>query len=100
MCNTWLGRRGALRILERVPGVKVVRKPKRFASWFRETVFCEFEIDGVRFEIEEPFGDNSRYWIGGPRFTAEFEKVAHAFRVQRKPFGLSWTSNKSFGKVR
>ena len=27
-------------------------------------MFCEFVLDGVLFEGEEPYGDNSRYWIG------------------------------------
>ena len=62
--NFKIGRKGAVRIVKTIPGVKVIRLPKRWFSWFREEEFCEFEVDGVRFEISEPYCDNSRYWIG------------------------------------
>lgn len=62
--NFRVGRRGAVRIVKTIPGVQIVRHPKRWFSWFREEGFCEFEVDSVRFEIAEPYGDNSRYWIG------------------------------------
>jgi hypothetical protein len=61
--NTLLGRRGVCRIVAGIPGVTVLRRP-RALSWWREEVFCEFLLGGVRFEIWEPYGDNSRYWIG------------------------------------
>jgi len=43
-----------LRLLAEFSGATVIRKPKRLFSWFREGAFCEFE----------PYGDNSRYWVG------------------------------------
>ena len=61
--NTLLGRRAACRIARGIPGAQVVRQPQ-LLSWWREDVFCEFVIGTSRFEIWEPFGDNSRYWIG------------------------------------
>lgn len=57
------GRRGVTAVARAIPGTRVTKAP-RFLSWFREEVFCEFELGGVKFEIWEPFGDNSRYWIG------------------------------------
>jgi hypothetical protein len=80
--NIWVGREGATAIVERIPGVIVKRRPKKFLSDFREDVFCEFELNGVTFEIEEPFGDNSRYWIGkaGGGWCPEVEIVERAFR--------------------
>jgi hypothetical protein len=57
------GRRGLTRALARVPGVTILRRP-RFLSWFREEVFCEFELAGARYECWEPWGDNSRCWVG------------------------------------
>ena len=37
-------------------------------SWFRETVFCEFKLDGVLFTADEgPWGDDSRYSIAPKR---------------------------------
>ena len=56
-------RRGVCRVVLSIPGAKLIRKPKWF-SWFREEEFCEFEVDGEKFVAWEPYGDNSRYWIG------------------------------------
>ncbi len=61
--NLNLGRRGFCRVIEKIPSARIVRRPK-FLSWFWEDVFCEFEIDGVRFEAEEPYGDSDHYWVG------------------------------------
>jgi hypothetical protein len=61
--NLALGRRGACWLAARIPGARLLRRP-RALSWLREDVFCEFEVNGVRFQIAEPFGDNSRYWVG------------------------------------
>ena len=61
--NLRLGRRGALRIVQSIPGATIIKKP-RFFSWPREDVFLRFALGGTQFEIEEPYGDNSRYWIG------------------------------------
>jgi hypothetical protein len=61
--NTLLGRRAACEIARSIPGAHVVRQPQ-FLSWWREDVFCEFLLGAFKFEIWEPFGDNSRYWIG------------------------------------
>jgi hypothetical protein len=78
--NLLLGRRGVCRIVKSIPGAKVVRKPK-FLSWLRESTFCEFIVDGETYEVEEPFGDNSRYWVGPrpPRWLPQTEKVRDAF---------------------
>lgn len=61
--NSGLGRSGVCRVVETIPGAKIVRRPK-FLSWFREEEFCEFDVDGKKFIAWEPYGDNSRYWIG------------------------------------
>ena len=58
-----LGRRGVLRVVAQLPGVRILRAPV-LLSWLREEVFCEFELAGARFHAWEPLGDNSRYWIG------------------------------------
>lgn len=87
--NTLLGRGGVCRVVSSIPGARLIRTPKLF-SWFREDEFCEFEIGGNRFVAEEPFGDNSRYWIGPnpPSWCEEVEVVIDAFSRQRLPFGL------------
>ena len=79
--NLVIGRRSVCRVVSGIPGASVVRQPVRFLSWFREDTFCEFELDGVRFEVWEPFGDNSRYWIGPepPQWVPQLEIVRQAF---------------------
>jgi hypothetical protein len=78
--NFGLGRHGVCRVVETIPGAVLVRKPK-FLSWFRESSFCEFIVDGEIYEADEPFGDNSRYWVGPkpPRSLPQTEKVREAF---------------------
>jgi hypothetical protein len=74
------GRRGVCSIVRKIPGVKVTRTP-RFLSWFREEAFCEFELGEVKYRAQEPFGDNSRYWIGPEdcRWHPEIEAVIRGF---------------------
>src|SRR5215510_9273577 len=59
----WLDRRRLCKLIGAIPGAKILRTPKAF-SWFREEEFCEFSLAGAQFVVWEPFGDNSRYWIG------------------------------------
>jgi len=49
--------------IRKICEAKILKVPK-FFSWLREEVFCEFELSGYLFQVLEPFGDNSRYWIG------------------------------------
>jgi hypothetical protein len=86
--NTNLGRHGACRVAQRIPGARIVRRQRRFA-WSKRDDFCEFEVDGVTFVIEEPFGDNSRYWIGPkpPRYVAQTAVVRDVF-ARAGPWGL------------
>ena len=69
------------RIASNIPGAKILKKPK-VLSWFKEDVFCEFELNNKQFTIEEPFGDNSRYLIGTnpPGNCEELEIIEEAFR--------------------
>lgn len=74
------GRRGVRRIVESIPSAKLIRRPKLF-SWFREDEFCEFEVDGEKFVAWEPYGDNSRYWIGPDpaRWLPQTQRVRDSF---------------------
>lgn len=78
--NIRIGRRGVCRIVASIEGATIVRKPK-LLSWLRESVFCEFLVDGELFAAEEPYGDNSRYWIGPqpPRRIPQTRIVHDAF---------------------
>lgn len=77
--SSLLGRRFARRIAASVPGARVT------ASNLRSDVFCEFEVAGETFVIEEPFGDNSRYWIGpaGAGRSAGIQAVHSHFEKSR-----------------
>ena len=78
--NFVLGRSGAVAIVRSIPRVRLIRGPVRW-SWFREESFCEFKVDSRRFVIWEPFGDNSRYWVGPepPAWCEEVDVVRRAF---------------------
>jgi hypothetical protein len=78
--NLLIGRRGVCKVVESIPNARVVERPRLFAR-SQVCVFCVFEINGITFVAEEPFGDNSRYWIGAepPRWVPEIELVRAAF---------------------
>lgn len=86
--NTLLGRRGACRIVRSVSGVHIRKRPV-FWSWWREEVFCEFDLGDHTFQIWEPFGDSSRYWIGPEpvKPTEGIHAICEAF-LDTGPFGL------------
>ena len=89
--NAGLGRKGVCQVVETVPEARITRRPK-FLSWFREEVFCEFEVDGEAFIAWEPFGDNSRYWIGPEptRLLAQTQSVREAFDARRESRIFRW----------
>ena len=72
-------RRRVARIVETIDGARVNFTPKWF-SW-PQAVLCKFEIGGRSFRVEEPFGDNSRFWVGGdpPGWHQTFSRVVTAF---------------------
>jgi hypothetical protein len=78
--NGLLSRRGLARVVGTIAGVRVLQAPRLF-SWSQEESFCEFEVDGQPFEAWEPFGDNSRYWIGPKpaQWCTQVELVRAAF---------------------
>ncbi len=61
--NLGLSRHGLCRVVKGIPSAVLLSTP-RFLSWFREEIFCTFSLEGATFSAWEPFGDNSRYWIG------------------------------------
>jgi hypothetical protein len=56
--NVFLRRRDVCRIFERIPDIVRVKKN------LRQDEFCEYNLNGVHFVAEEPFGDNDVYWVG------------------------------------
>ena len=59
----WLGRVSVRIIVSMIPSVKIIRAPY-FFQYFGDEEFCEFEVDGQRFIVWEPYNDSSVYWIG------------------------------------
>jgi hypothetical protein len=60
--HVYVARRTIARILKEVEGVTEVRLGGRFGSL--DDVRIEFKCQGHDYIVMEPFGDNSRYWIG------------------------------------
>ncbi len=78
--NLLLTRNQACKLVEVIPGAVVVRRSRLF----RDTDdFCEFKIGDAVFLIEEPFGDNSRYWVGPKdgKPTSSLDVVRSAFEA-------------------
>jgi hypothetical protein len=79
--SSGIGRRHACAIAGSIPGSRVLTEPTRF-SWFTDAdEFCRFEVGGQVFVIWEPFGDNSRYWIGSdpPAACPQLARVREVF---------------------
>jgi len=76
--NFWLGRGGVATVVQTIPGASFRRA---IPAGYADEQFCEFELDGARFVAWEPFGDNSRYWIGPkpPIFSENVDVVRDAF---------------------
>jgi len=84
--NAFFPRSTACRVAQRIPGAKLIRGPRIFPS---EDEFCEFELEGVTFVLWEPWGDNSRYWIGpkAGQWVPQLDRVREEF-VRWQPFGF------------
>ena len=86
--NLLLSRDGVVKVASSIPGAVVTRR--RAGSWFTDKdEFCEFIVNGQPFVAWEPFGDNSRYWIGPtpPAWCEQVSVVREAF-AKHKPFRL------------
>ena len=59
--STWLSFRSIFRVLRSVEGVAGVKR-----NYFNEDR-ASFTYGGEPWVVNEPFGDNSRYWIGPQR---------------------------------
>ena len=86
--NTLLGRSGLVRVIRKIPGCQITRMPRKPFSWTREDEFCEFQVNGIRFVAEEPFGDSSSFWIGCEKPCDELNLVIEQFKKQKWPTGL------------
>jgi hypothetical protein len=64
--NTFVRLSSIARTLASVDGVKNIERRKWFS--ISADVPIKFQYQGIEYIVWEPFGDNSRYWIG-PRHT-------------------------------
>ena len=53
---------GVARYFSRCPGVSITKVRRLFA--IGEDVHAQFSFKGESFDVWEPFGDNSRFWVG------------------------------------
>lgn len=60
--NAYASPGAVARIIERVEGVSSVSKRRPFSS--SAEIHVSFLYHGRPFAVVEPYGDNSRYWIG------------------------------------
>jgi hypothetical protein len=86
--NTFFSRKRLYNLVRSIPGVQIVKAPSfRFFRFKGEDEFCEFEIRRQKFMAWEPFGDNSRYWIGSkPRHWCEEVEIVRSAFVNHKLF--------------
>jgi hypothetical protein len=78
------GRQRACKFVSRIPGTKVFRQQKHFELESSDE-FCEFEFQKQTFVIQEPFGDNSRFWIGPkpPEWCPQLEALRVIFQLKK-----------------
>lgn len=84
--NVYISVGEAVSLLRRVPGVSNVRARKPFAGDAELRV--AFDYRGNACAIIEPFGDNSRFWIGpaDPELTKlDLSPLRSAFTAHRPP---------------
>ena len=86
--NLTISRSGVIRTIERIPGATITSGTRYFER--RRDDFCHFTVLGASFIAEEPFGDNSRFWI----YAEDESGFAHVKTVQR-----AFERRKLFGTV-
>lgn len=76
--NVWMDRASVAAVVRTILGARL---KELHVSWFGPDEFCEFEVGGITFVAWEPWGDNSRYWIGPrpPEFSEHTATVRAAF---------------------
>jgi hypothetical protein len=85
--NVYIGLATIARLLAQVQGVTDVKQRKMFAK--SSDVHVNFKYRGQPWIVWEPYGDNSRYWIG-PQDHVESEvgatELEDAFKRHSPPF--------------
>ena len=86
--------RAVKRLLRSVDGVTSIKRQ------FRSEDRLTFSFNGVPWVVHEPWGDNSRYWIG-PREAKDHRfdvaPIHDAFAHYRSPLARLWMRIRSVG---
>jgi hypothetical protein len=84
--NAYVGIRTIARLLTEVDGVSDVRRRRLFSKW--DEIHIWFKYANQTYVVWEPFGDNSRYWIGpkSPEEAIDIRDVENAFKQHRPSF--------------
>jgi hypothetical protein len=85
--NVYINISNATHTLYHVDGVTEVRVPRLFSKW--EEIHIWFKYLNHDCVVWEPFGDNSRYWIGSmnpKEATLDMSRVENAFKQYRPSF--------------
>ena len=78
--NQKVSRNGMAKMLSNFPGIEINHWPK----FYDDEVFCEFLYNGFKFEILEPYGDNTTYDLVAPEGAqTELEEIAKYFEESK-----------------
>ena len=72
--NAYIGPSTVAQVLQRTEGVTDIELRRRFSS--ESEVHVRFKYQGCRCIVWEPYGDNSRYWIGPENMTVVEGNIA------------------------
>lgn len=72
-----------IRAIKSIPSVEIV---KTHISFSFEEVCWVFNVNGVQFEVFEPFGDNSMYWVGPSHGLISPDNI----KLVREAFRKTW----------
>jgi hypothetical protein len=87
--SAWISFRPLFKILRSIDGVTDVRR-----NYFNEDRLT-FLFRGLPFVVHEPWGDNSRYWIGPKEpesCSTDVTPINQAFGEYKGPLALLWST--------
>lgn len=85
--NIYVSNSRVARILSQINGVSDLRVRKLFAKW--EEIHIWFRYRDRNFVVWEPYGDNSRYWLGpndDRDANVDIKEIQAAFETYKPPF--------------
>jgi hypothetical protein len=92
--NAFISMGAIRRVLRSVDGVSSIRRQ------FRSDDRLTFSVNGVPWVVHEPWGDNSRYWIGpkdSKDHSFDVDPIHEAFARYRSPLARLWMRIRNVG---